>query len=118
MREVTMSQGQQAPSEKSREDFFSKLRDVVESQDLKAFDDLMTEAGEGGYGVIFTKREELQRLKALICSNLAAIIKICDSIINDPKSSAAEIEWAKGKKKKAQEDQKAQGCNPQPVAFL
>ncbi len=100
----------------SSKDFFRKLRKAAQDEDFAAIDEVMGEAAGGAYGEVARQAGELQKIKDAICSNLSSIIRICDSIIGDPKADPKEVAWAKDKKKTAQEDQAKQGCPKQPVA--
>jgi hypothetical protein len=97
-------------------EFFGKMRIAAENEDFDAVNELLDEAGSGAYGVAWQAAPTLNDLKQSICKNLAAIIRICDSIINDPKADSKEVAWAKNKKKTSQDQQEKQKCEKQPVA--
>jgi hypothetical protein len=100
----------------SSKEFFRKLRIAAENEDFAAVNDLLDEAGSGAYGVAWQAAGNAKDLKESICKNLASIIRICDSIIGDPKAGPKEVAWAKDKKKTSQEQQQKQKCSPPPVA--
>ncbi|MOA01177.1 hypothetical protein [Pseudomonas sp. Irchel s3b6] len=97
-------------------EFFRKMRIAAENEDFAAVNDLLDEAGSGAYGVAWQAAGNANDLKESICKNLSAIIRICDSIIGDPKADPKEVAWARGKKKTAQEQQQKQKCSPPLVA--